>query len=242
MKSWKDNVSFVLVEPKEPGNIGATARAMKNMGFKNLELVSPRTGITDEARRMACHATDILESAGAFPTVREAIAGKGLIIGTTRRIGKRRGLHLPLRDCVKRVITAAHKNRVAILFGREEKGLSNQEVEECGFLMTIPTDPESPSLNLAQSVLLIAYELSSQNDEKAGPRLVEHGELSTLFGHIQDALRLLEYNPRGSRDLEERIMRNLKHLIGRAGLTDWERRMLMGIISQVKRKLSREDS
>ncbi|MDO9287470.1 MAG: RNA methyltransferase [Thermodesulfovibrionales bacterium] len=237
MENWKDNIHFILVEPKEAGNIGASARAMKNMGFKNLELINPAEFLNDEGRRMACNDVDVLEKAKVHKSFGDAIKDKGIVIGATRRLGKRRGLILPVKDGLKRAITAAKKNKVAILFGRESKGLSNKEVEECGFMITIPADPLSPSLNLAQSVLLVAYELGQKTYKAASPELVKRAELETLYSHIQSTLKLLDYIPRGNRDLETRIMRNLKHLLGRAGLTDWELRMLYGICSQVKKKI-----
>lgn len=237
MKNWKDNVSFVLVEPKEPGNIGASARAMKNMGFRNLELVAPAKFPTEEAKRMACNAVDLLERAKIHPSFDEATGNKSLIVGTTRRIGRRRGLILSLREGTKRIISTAGKNKVAILFGREDKGLNNKEVEECGFLITIQTDPVSPSLNLAQSVMLVAYELSQKTWKIESPALVSHEEIEDLYRHIYSTLKLLEYIPRGTRDLEKTIMRNLKRLIGRAGLTEWELKMLYGICSQIDKKI-----
>ncbi|MBI5205802.1 MAG: RNA methyltransferase [Nitrospirae bacterium] len=238
-KNWKDNIHFILVEPKEAGNIGASARAMKNMGFKNLELINPAEFLNDEGRRMACNDVDVLEKAKVHKNLGDAIKDKGIVIGATRRLGKRRGLILPVKDGLKRAIIAAKKNKVAILFGRESKGLSNKEVEECGFMITIPADPLSPSLNLAQSVLLVAYELGQKEYKAASPELVKRAELETLYSHIQLTLKLLDYIPRGNRDLETRIMRNLKHMIGRAGLTDWELRMLYGICSQVEKKIQK---
>ena len=119
MKNWKDNISFILVEPREPGNIGATARALKNMGFTKLELVKPVAFMTAEAKWMACNALDVLEHATIHPGFKDAIKDKGMIIGTTRRIGKQRGPILPLTTGVKRIIPAAKKNNIAILFGRE---------------------------------------------------------------------------------------------------------------------------
>ncbi|TAL22132.1 MAG: RNA methyltransferase [Nitrospirae bacterium] len=237
VKDWKDNISFILVEPKEAGNIGASARAMKNMGFKNLELINPVEFLNDEGRQMACNDADVLEKATVHKNFGDAIKDKGIVIGATRRLGKRRGLILPVRDAVKKIISAARKNKVAILFGRESKGLSNKEVEECGFMITIPADPLSPSLNLSQGVLLVAYELGRKEYKAASPELVKREQLDMLYRRIHSALRLLEYIPRGNRDLETRIMRNLKHLIGRAGLTDWELRMLYGICSQVEKKI-----
>ena len=238
MKSWKDNISFVLIEPRKPGNIGASARAMKNMGFKNLELVTPGYFFTSEAKQMACQGVTILENAMVHESFTDAIKYKNLIIGTTRRLGRRRGLIVPLKESVKRIIAAAKKNKVAVLFGRERNGLTNKEVEKCGLLITIPADPETPSLNLAQSVLLVAYELSHKTCKTEAPALVKHKELEDLYTRIRKTLRLLEYIPRGDRDLEKKIMRNLKHFIGRAGLTEWEMNLIYGICTQVERKIN----
>jgi len=239
MKNWKDNISFILIEPKEPGNIGASARAMKNMGFTNLELVYPGYFFASEAKQMACQGVEILEKARIHERLDDALADKNLIVGTTRRLGKRRGLIIPLEDSVKRIITSARKNKIAILFGRERIGLTNQEVEKCGFLTIIPSDPVSPSLNLAQSVMLVAYELSRKTYRTKSPALVKHKELEDLYARVHATLRLLEYIPRGDRDVEDKIMRNLKHLIGRSGLTDWELKMIYGICSQVEKKIKK---
>ena len=241
-KNWKDNISFILIEPGEPGNIGAVARAMKNMGFHNLELVKPCEYLTGEARYMACSAVDILKKAQVHETFNEAIKQKKLIIGATRRIGKRRGLIVSLPESVKNIITAARKNNVAVLFGRERNGLINKEIEMCGGLVTIPSDPAAPSLNLAQSVMLVAYELSKQSSyESAFPSLVKNEQITPLYKRIQETLKSLDYIPRGDRDLEKKIMSNIRHLIGRSGLTEWELNMLYGICAQIDKKTKHED-
>lgn len=245
MKNWKDNIYFILVEPRESGNIGASARAIKNMGFKNLCLVNPPSVITDEARRLACNAMDVLNSAETYDNLKNAIRDKSIIVGTTRRKGRRRGVILPIEQGTKRLSDVAHDNRVAILFGREDRGLFNEEVEECGLLITIPTSKEQPSLNLAQAVLVVAYELSKA--EYAGgkgqgavgerQKMVNHKDLASLYEKISKTLKLLEYIPKGDRNLEKKIMQNLKHFIGRAGLTEWELKMLHGICSQIEKKI-----
>lgn len=245
MKNWKDNIYFILVEPRESGNIGASARAIKNMGFKNLCLVNPPSVITDEARRLACNAMDVLNSAEIYDNLKNAIRDKSIIVGTTRRKGRRRGVILPIEQGTKRLCDVAHDNRVAILFGREDRGLCNEEVEECGLLITIPTSKEQPSLNLAQAVLIVAYELSKA--EYAGgkgqgavgerQKMVNHKDLAFLYEKISKTLKLLEYIPKGDRNLEKKIMQNLKHFIGRAGLTEWELKMLHGICSRIEKKI-----
>jgi TrmH family RNA methyltransferase len=246
MKDWKDNICFVLVEPKEPGNIGASARALKNMGFRNLCLVKPPEVMTDEAKWFARNALDVLESAGRCDSVADAVKDKSIVVGTTRRTGKKRGVILSVDDGAEKIYDIAAANRVAILFGREARGLFNEEVEECGFLLTIPSSKSQPSLNLSQAVLLVAYELSkaeyrggSQTTASRRPcaGLVEHADISALFDRLSGVLRLLEYLPRGDRDLDKKIMRNLKHFIGRAGLTGWELNMLLGICTQIEKKI-----
>jgi TrmH family RNA methyltransferase len=237
MNDWKDNISFILVEPKEPGNVGAAARALKNMGFANLELVNPGYFFTSEAKQMACQGVTVLENAIVHKSFSDAIEDKNLIVGFTRRFGKRRGLIVPLRDGVKRIVTAAKKNKVAILFGRERNGLTNEEIDECGLLITIPSDPQTPSLNLAQSVMLAAYELSQKTYKSELPELIKNKELGPLYDKIESSLKLLEFVPRGDEDLEKKILKNLKHMIGRAGLTEWELKMLYGICTQVETKI-----
>jgi TrmH family RNA methyltransferase len=237
MLSWKDNISFILVEPREPGNVGASARALKNMGFNNLELVNPGNFLTEEARQMACNAADILEKAKIYSKFKDALKDKNLIIGTTRRLGRQRGLLTPLKESIKRIIISAKRNNVAILFGRERNGLNNHEVEKCDFLVTIPADPSFPSLNLAQSVLIAAYELCRKTYKTELPLFVNHDEREKLYEHIRNTLKLLEYVPRGDRDIDAKIMKNIKQIVGRAGLTEWELGMLHGICTQVERRL-----
>jgi TrmH family RNA methyltransferase len=247
MRNWKDNIYFILVEPKESGNIGASARAIKNMGFKNLCLVNPPSVITDEARWLACNAIDVLNSAEIFNSLTDAVKDKPIIAGTSRRKGRRRGVFLNVEEGSGRLHDIALKNKVAILFGREDRGLYNEEVEECGFLITIPTSKEQPSLNLAQAVLIVAYELSKSeysvqqsavsSQKSKAERLSSHNELTALYSRISKILKLLEYIPKGDRNLEKKIMQNLKHFIGRAGLTDWELKMLHGICSQIEKKI-----
>ncbi len=250
MKGWKDNIHFVLVKPKEPGNVGASARAIKNMGFTNLCLVKPQHEMSDEGRWFARNAHDVLDSARIYETVADAIGDKHIVVGTTRRMGKRRGLIVPVEHGVKAVFEGASKdNKVAILFGREARGLLNEEVEECGFMLTIPSSKMQPSLNLSQAVLITAYELSKAEygvENASSPLLASssplvcHEDLVTLYERMSYILQLIEYIPKGERNVEKKIMNNLKHFIGRAGLTDWELKMLYGLCSQVEKKTVRK--
>lgn len=255
MDDWKQNVYFVLVEPKEPGNIGASARAIKNMGFKNLCLVNPPAEMPEEGRWFARNAHDVLDSAEVHDSFEEAIRDKAVIVGTTRRTGKRRGVIFPVEKGASKIRDIALNNKVAILFGRETSGLYNDEVDECGFMIKIPSSKLQPSLNLSQAVLIIAYELSKFGEvmEDAPPggqkkrydnsALIEdlkaHGEIAPLYERISRVLELLEYIPRGDRNLIKNIIVNLKHFIGRAGITEKELNMFQGICTQIEKKVNK---
>ena len=256
MNAWKQNVYFVLVEPGESGNIGASARAIKNMGFTNLCLVNPPAAMSEEGRWFARNAHDVLDSAEVFASLDEAITDKAVVVGTTRRTGKRRGAIWPVEKGTARIRELAKTNKVAVLFGREARGLYNDEVDECGFMIRIPSSEIQPSLNLSQAVLIIAYELSKYWEipkELTGNRLKKkydnsalvealkaHGELAALYERIVHVLELLEYVPRGDRNLIKNITVNMKHFIGRAGITEKEMNMLLGICTQIEKKVPKK--
>jgi TrmH family RNA methyltransferase len=241
-KSWKNNVRFILVGPTESGNIGASARALKNMGFLRLELVNPVPYLTDEARAMACRVKDLLEAAKVYRTYRQAIAGKALIVGTTRRLGSRRGPLLNVGAVAPRIKKTAASNQVAILFGNEHSGLAGRELDACGLVLTIPSSSLFPSLNLAQSVMIVAYELSRLEARPQSSVMVENRELQKLYRRFPNTLQLLGYGRKGNKDLRAEIARNLKRLIGRAGLTEWELNMLLGLCTRVERELQRKNN
>lgn len=236
---WKNNVSFILVEPKEPGNIGSAARAIKNMGFKNLELVNPADYHSAETRGFAHQSMDILKRARIYDSLGDAIRDKSIVVGTTRRTGKIRGLMYPFQELVRRIPALAKGNKVAFVFGREDRGLTNEEIRQCGYLTTIPSDKAQPSLNLAQAVLIVAYEISQIRRVSGAEKLLSREELAPLFERINHAIKLLGYQPRGSRDLEKSIMKNIRNILGRSGLTDWEARMIVGLCSRSEEIMSK---
>jgi TrmH family RNA methyltransferase len=238
MKAWSENISFVLVGPTEPGNIGAAARAIKNMGFPKLELVAPVPYLTEAARAMACQAKDVLDRAKVYRTFRTAIAGKSLVVGTTRRLGSRRGIIMDVREAALWIVGMARSSRVGILFGNEHNGLTNRELDECGLVLTIPSDPAFPSLNLAQSVMIVAYELSRVASKAHPLPLVENREVQRFFRRIPMILKTLGYGRVGNKDLAAQITRHFKRLVGRSGLTEWELNMLLGLCTRVEKKLS----
>lgn len=255
MNAWKQNIFFILVEPREPGNIGASARAIKNMGFRNLCLVKPPPEMSEEGRWFARNAQDVLDSAVVYKSVEESVRDKAVVVGTSRREGKRRGVIFPVEQGTARICNVAANNKVAILFGREAEGLNNDEVDQCGFLLKIQTSAIQPSLNLSHAVLIIAYELSKHGQamgDKSGrvrkkkfdnSALMEdlrtHEEITPLYERISRVLELLEYIPRGDRNLMKNIIVNLKHFIGRAGMTEKELNMIQGLCAQIEKKVEK---
>jgi TrmH family RNA methyltransferase len=244
MKNWKHNVRFVLVEPTEPGNIGASARAIKNMGFKNLALVNPPDDMAGEADRLAHNAMDVLGSAKEYPSLAEAIAEASLVIGTSRRRGKRRGMALPVDEAAEKVFnTASRGGNVAVLFGRERVGLSAAETDECAFMINIPTDSRQPSLNLAQAVMVVAYELGKRQFEAPAPKglkpLSTHAGQAALSKRLTRILELLGYTKMGDRTIARKILVTIKHFLGRAGLTEDELDMLKGICTRLVKRLEK---
>ncbi|MCG6553715.1 MAG: RNA methyltransferase [Candidatus Magnetominusculus sp. LBB02] len=239
----KDNIYYVLVEPKEGGNIGAAARAIKNMGFSNLVLVRPCGYMTEESRRLAYGALDVLEGCSVYDSFSDALYDKTFVVGISRRFGNKRGVRLPLADGAKYAFETAAQNKVAIVFGREDNGLLNEEIGACGLLLYIPASLAQPSLNLAQAVMVVAYELARLYDNgqsAASHELLSGGALERLYERVAAILPLLGYAYRGSEDLAGGIMRNIRRLIGRVGLTQWELNMLYGICTAIEEKIKGE--
>ncbi|MBF0459275.1 MAG: RNA methyltransferase [Nitrospirae bacterium] len=244
----KNNVYYILVEPKEGGNIGASARAIKNMGFRNLVLVRPCGHLTDEAYRFAHGAADVLHGCAVYNNFNDALGDKAIVIGVSRRFGNKRGLRLPVAEGAKYVLGMAALNKVAIVFGREDNGLLNEEISSCGMLLYIPADEAQPSLNLAQAVMVTAYEIARlyNKDDKDDNRLgVSHelvcgDSLELLYERIHRLLPLMGYGFRGSEDLAGGILRNIRRLVGRAGLTQWELNMLYGFCARAEEKIKGE--
>lgn len=240
MDRWKDNVSFVLIETMESGNIGASARALKNLGFSRLELISPEKFPSEEAGWFAHGAEDVLARTKVYADLTIALGGKSVVIGTTRRPGKKRGLVYPVREAVKIIRSMSKHNRIALLFGREDRGLTNEETAACSFMIRIPASPENPSFNLAQAVLLIAYELSyGDHSVTPSPAIISHEEFSGLFERLRNIMKMAGYKAKGLRHSEDHIMTDLKRLMARTGITEREARMLHGIISQMEESLIR---
>lgn len=235
-------VRFVLVEPVHPGNVGATARAMKNMGFDDLVLVRPAQFPNAEATALASGADDVLARARVVDTVAAAVADCGLVYGTSART--RSQYHWPgysPREAAPRLLAAAAEGCAAVLFGTERIGLTNDDLEPCHALVHIPTDPDYDSLNLAQAVQVLAYELRvAQGVPPLRPAreipLAPVDELERLYAHFDAVLREIDFTDRAG---GPHLLRRLKRIFGRAELDRQEVNILRGILTAVQQKRRR---
>jgi len=231
-----DSVRFVLVEPQGAGNLGSTARALKNLGFFRLVLVRPTADPTGrEARMMAVDAADLLAGAVRSENLDEACRGAKVVVGLTARTGKQRSPHLRLDELVADLRKVGLGEEIAVLFGREDRGLTDRELDACTHLAFLPSSPAYPSFNVAQAVLLVAYELrmASLREGKATPAsasMAEHASREALYLHLEQALTVIGFlQPEPA----EVIMRQFRRLLGRARMTEREVKLLRGVARQV---------
>jgi tRNA/rRNA methyltransferase len=227
--------AFVLFRPQSAGNIGAAARALKNMGFDDLRLVG-RGPLNDrDAVKMAVHADDILARATVYPSLSAAVADCSLAVGTTSRRGGYRSRANPLREAAAELDAIAGSNKIAMVFGREDRGLTNRELKLCHRLITIPTAPEYPSLNLAQAVMVVAYELMMAANASAvagrAPHFVEASVSDPMLERMAEALVSIGFIPD---DNPDHIMFALREIFGRSGLTAREVEILNGMVRQMR--------
>lgn len=231
-------IRFVLVEPSHAGNIGAAARALKNMGLRELALVRPAAHLSAEARARAAGADDVLEAARVYASLDEALAECPLVIGTSARDRRIEWPALSPREAAARAVAAATPAcPVAMVFGRERTGLTNEELDRCQAYVTVPTDPAFPSLNLAATVQIMAYEVALAQGVHTRRRSewqpATHAEMRRLYEHLQTVLVELEFldpaNPR-------KLMRRLMRLFNRAELDQNEVNILRGILTAVQRR------
>jgi len=213
-----DNLRVVLVGTKEPGNVGSVARAMKNMGILRLYLVDPPDHKCGDARKMAHGSGDVLYGATVCDTLEEALQDTVLAVGTTHR--KRNDLdlfHGP-KEISRRLLSLPEGTEGALVFGREENGLTNDELQLCHLVANIQTANTYPSLNLSQASLLFCYELfqaAMNPPEKPELDLASYQEIESMYNHIDLALNLLGYT---ESHRPESFFRSIRRLFGRIAL------------------------
>ncbi len=232
-----DQFVFVLVRPKSAGNIGSAARALKNMGFSDLRLVAPEASSkSSAAHAMAVHANDVLAEAKIFPSLADAVEDCTLTVGTTCRGGPYREAVRPLRESALELAEASTANRIAMIFGTEDTGLTNRELKFCQKLITIPTSEEYASINLAQAVILCAYELrmalATEPRIAAEPlQLAGAADVDAAMERLKQSLLAIGFLPEENPD---HLMFTLRGIFGRSGLAPRELEIINGIAKHTK--------
>lgn len=235
------NVRIVMVETSHPGNIGACARAMKNMGLSQLYLVKPRLFPHDEATARASGAGDVLQQATICGSLDQALEGCSVVIGASARRRSIAWPELNPRECAALVAPHSQEANVAIVFGRESSGLSNEELDRCGYLVHIPCNEAFSSLNVAAAIQVVSYELrmyleQGEAVEEAIESLDEPAtseELEGLYEHMQQALVDIDFL---DADKPRKLMRRVRRLYNRAVLERREVNILRGILSAAQRQ------
>ena len=228
-------VRVVLINTTHPGNIGATARAMKVMGMENLHLVTPKSFPHADATALASGADDLLQCARMHDSLDGALTGCGLVLGTSARLRSLAMPQLDARAAARRALSEAGRHEIALLFGRERYGLTNDEMQRCHSLVHIPANPGYSSLNLAQAVQILCYELrmaalgtDGHELEPLGWVPVDDVQMERFYEHLEQALLDIHFlNPEQPR----KLMTRLRRLFNRARPDQNEMNILRGILT-----------
>lgn len=239
--SLLDKFRVVLVEPQGPLNIGAVCRAMNNFGLHNLTLVRPGCNLQEEdAIKMAMHSTDILQNARIVDTVEEAVKGSVLVLGTANRRGEYHEPNYTLIEGFERINKVIDSGTITILFGREEWGLTKEDLKYAMGTIRIMTDPNCTSLNLSQAVMLVAYEIyqkfgnpvylpkTEENNPLEKPATIE--EIHKLYNHMENVLKMCKFLPDQNPDALFQVVRAFFH---RSIPTGREINILLGIFTNL---------
>lgn len=239
MMSDADRFAVVLVRPQESGNVGAVARAMANMGRGRLILVDPQAEIDSTARAFAVHAQEILDNARTEPDLATALAPFERVVGTTAGRGRANPTTLT-PDQLPETLTGDSSGSVALVFGGEVSGLTSDELARCHPLVSIPCSTEQPTLNLAQAVLLVLYELARAGFAEVTRPATADAELANqhmIDGLFADLVPLLEETGFARDDTFDSTLRDLRQLIARATPSHREASILRGILRRFRNRL-----
>ena len=237
---------MVLMAPQGNANIGAAARAMKNYGINDLRLVKPASPLTVRAYTWAMGARNVLDGAQVFAHLDEALGDMAQAVAFTRRTGRMRRQTLSLEEAAPWIVSRAKAGGVALVFGREDSGLTNAEIKRADAIVTIPTCEAFPSLNLAQAVLLACYEVNRQLGSQAatGPEqhaesFISREEIVDVLNRIKEALDGLGYRKSGKDAIQAKILHRIERIIGRAGLSDKDQGMIEGLATRIIQRVKK---
>jgi TrmH family RNA methyltransferase len=237
-----NNIRVVLVNTSHPGNIGAAARAMKTMGLARLHLVEPQQYPCAEATARASGADDVLARAVVCNSLADAVGDCRLVIGTSARERRLEWPPLQPDEAARQLVQEAAHGEVALVFGRERFGLTNEELDACHFLVNIPANPAYSSLNLAAAVQVLCYEIRRNCGQPAGePAPVSEEDLPAtadevegFYGHLEDTLYDIGLMEPG--EPKQSLLRRLRRLFQRTRLTRTEVNILRGILTATRKR------
>lgn len=238
-----DNVKVVLVGTSHPGNIGSAARAMKVMGLNQMVLVAPQCEVDSQTMALAAGAGDIAMNAQIVETLDEAIADCGLVVGSSARSRTLEWPMLEPRECGEKFSIEGEKHPVALIFGRERTGLTNEELQKCHFHVCIPANPEYSSLNLAMAVQTLSYEIrvahlereKSQYAPQEQEEYPRHKELEMFYEHLEKVMLDTQFI---SKEQPGQVMNKLRRLFSRARPELQEINTLRGVLTSVERSIN----
>ncbi|MDP8034393.1 tRNA (cytosine(32)/uridine(32)-2'-O)-methyltransferase TrmJ [Pasteurella atlantica] len=239
MKHILEKIQIILVETSHSGNIGSAARAMKTMGLSQLRLVNPLQSIDDQAIALSAGAKDVLAQTQIFDTFDEAIADCQLVVGSSARLRHLQSTLIAPRKGGKLIVEQAQQGKVAMVFGRERVGLTNDELLKCHYHLNVPTNPEYSSLNLAMAVQLISYEIRNAYLEIENLQKVENNLPLVEYPTAQALEHFFQHTEKVYKNLgfikNDAMMPKLRRLYQRAHLETTELNILRGMLSAIEK-------
>ncbi len=242
-----DNIRIVMIRTWHPGNIGSALRAMKTMGLRHLTLVSPPHWPHPDADTMAAGAADLIDKVKVVDSLAEAIADCSLVIGTSARSRSFSWPMLSPRACGQQVIQEAENSQVALVFGQETMGMTNEELQQCNYHVCIPGNPEYPVLNVASAIQILCYEIRQSLEARMETASGSDEEITTypdanameqFYQHLEEALYDVNFI---IRQHPGNAMTKLRRLFNRARPESEEMNMLRGILSRVQQTKEKSD-
>jgi tRNA/rRNA methyltransferase len=227
------NIAIILAHTKYPGNIGSVARAMYNMGLNRLILATPRCSINEESYRLARSGKSILDSAKICRSLQSALRGIHFLVGTTGKSGGYRSQTYSLRSMVPRILDHAARQKIGVLFGPEDTGLVDEDLGICQMLIRIPTLPKANSINLAQAVMIVCYELLLGTlDREPGhvPKLASVEQIEAMYAQLEKALAEVGFL---HSENTKHMMLRIRRMLGKGGLERSDVGILRGIARQI---------
>ena len=234
-----NNIDIILVKTLYSGNIGSVARAMKTMGFNSLKLVCPQCSIDAQAYRMATHARNMLSTIGTYSTLREALRNDSFVIGTTARIREDRGLISP-SVMADKFLSVSSNNTIALVFGPEDMGLCNDDLQLCNCIVKIPTAEEASSINISHAVMIMCYVISTALTEipvqSDSTPLASSKQSEQMFDQFKKLFSDIGFF---KSEKHEKIFGKFKSILIRNGMTSPDVRLLRGVLRQLSWYISK---